>query len=48
MEIQFNCASDKMVEYLVYRRAGHISNDFLVDFESLFIESQMSSSVKLY
>ena len=34
MEIQFNCASDKIVAYLVYRPAGHITNDFFIDFES--------------
>ena len=30
MEIQFNCASDKIVAHLVYRPAGHITNDFLL------------------
>ena len=34
MEIQFNCASDKILAYLVYRTAGHTTNDFFVDFES--------------
>ena len=28
MEIQFNCANDKTLGYLVYRSAGHITNDF--------------------
>ena len=48
VEIQFNCASDNCVAYLVYRPAGHITNDFFVDFESLLIESQMSSGKSLY
>ena len=48
MEIQFNCASHKkIVACLVYRPAGLITNDFFVDFESLLIESQMSSAKKL-
>ena len=46
--MQFNCSSDKIVAYLVYRPAGHIKNDIFVDFESLLIESQMCSGKKLY
>ena len=38
MDLQFKCASDKIVAYLVYQPAGHITNYFSVDFESLLIE----------
>ena len=48
MEIQFNCVMNKIVAYLVYRPAGHITNDFFVDFENLLTESQMCSDKKLY
>ena len=48
MEMQFNCSSDKIVAYLVYRPAGHFINDFYVDFESLLIELQMCSGKKIY
>ena len=47
MEKQFNCESDKIVAYLVYWPSGHITNDVFADFESLLIESQMSSGKKL-
>ena len=46
MEIEFNCSNDKIVAYLVYQPAGHIINDFFVDFENLLIESQMCSGKK--
>ena len=48
MEIQFNCSKDKIVAFLVYRPAGHIISDFLVNFESLLIESQMCGGKKLF
>ena len=32
----------------MYRPEGHILNDFFVDFESLLIESQMSSGKQIY
>ena len=48
IELQFNCSNYKIVSYLVYRPAGHITNAFFVDFESLLIESQMCSCKKIY
>ena len=46
MELQFNCSNNKIAAYLVYRPAGHITNEFFVVFENLLIESQMCSGEK--
>ena len=47
-EEQFDFSNDKTVAYLLYRPVGHFMNDFIVDFESSLIESQLFSNKKNY
>ena len=44
--MQFKRSSNKIVVYLLYRPAGHLTNELFVDFEKLLIESQMCSGKK--